>query len=95
VPKRLDAPTTLNALRATLEMLTALDEYSEATLETSLRGLAERLGLKAGDLFGAIRVATTGKTVAPPLFGSLHVLGREKTLHRLQEAVACLEAASV
>jgi len=59
-------------------------------MEASLRALAEQLGLKAGQLFGILRVAVTGQTVAPPLFGTLAALGREKTLRRLDEAEARL-----
>jgi glutamyl-tRNA synthetase len=42
--------------------------------------------LKAGQLFGVIRVATTGKKVAPPLFGTLAILGRDRALERIQQA---------
>ena len=45
--------------------------------------LVESLGWKAGDLFMAIRVATTGKTATPPLFDTLVALGRDRTLARL------------
>jgi glutamyl-tRNA synthetase len=48
------------------------------------------LGLKAGPLFGIIRVAATGKKVAPPLFGTLSVLGRERVLERLGDAEEAL-----
>jgi hypothetical protein len=48
-------------------------------------------GLK-GDLYGLIRVAVTGKTVAPPLFESMEILGRERVLERLDAAVGKLGA---
>ena len=44
------------------------------------------LGLKAGQLFGIIRVATTGKKVAPPLFGTLAILGQDRVLERMDAA---------
>jgi glutamyl-tRNA synthetase len=47
--------------------------------------------LKASQLFGVIRVAATGKQVAPPLFGTLAILGREKVLQRLDEALEMLK----
>jgi glutamyl-tRNA synthetase len=59
-------------------------------LEPPLRALAEAEGWKAGDLFMAIRVATTGQPVAPPLFDTLVALGRERTLERLDRAIAGL-----
>jgi glutamyl-tRNA synthetase len=52
-----------------------------------VRPLADQLGVKAGDLSGLVRVAVTGKTAAPPLFESMEVLGRQKTLERLRAAV--------
>jgi glutamyl-tRNA synthetase len=72
-------------------MLADLPSFSEDDLESSLRNLADELGLKAGQLFGIIRTATTGKKVAPPLFGTLAVLGRERTLTRLDFAEEKLE----
>ena len=52
--------------------------------------LAEARGWKAGDLFMAIRVAVTGRTATPPLFDTLVALGRERTLERLDRALAVL-----
>jgi glutamyl-tRNA synthetase len=48
------------------------------------------LGVKAGVLFGAVRVAVTGRTAAPPLFETLRALGRERSLDRLRAAAAFL-----
>jgi len=63
-----------------------LSVFDQETLETVLRALADDLDLKVGQLFGVIRVATTGKKVAPPLFGTLAVLGRERSLARIKQA---------
>jgi glutamyl-tRNA synthetase len=49
------------------------------------------MGLKVGQLFGVIRVAVTGKKVAPPLFGTLAILGREKVVQRLDRALEMLK----
>lgn len=86
VGKKMTAAESLAALRKARETLAALPDFEEKTLETALRALVEELGLKAGQLFGIIRVATTGKKVAPPLFGTLSVLGRERVLERLDNA---------
>jgi glutamyl-tRNA synthetase len=72
--------------------LAALPSFEEETLEEALRPLVEELGLKAGQLFGIIRVAATGKKVAPPLFGTLSVLGKERVLERLDKASEMLRA---
>ncbi len=51
-----------------------------------MRLLAEELGLKAGQLFGILRVAVTGQTVSPPLFESMEIIGKEKVMRRLRSA---------
>jgi glutamyl-tRNA synthetase len=66
------------------------EEWTHEALESAVRPLAKELGVKAGDLFGLVRVAVTGRAAAPPLFETMEVLGREKTLGRLRSAVARL-----
>jgi glutamyl-tRNA synthetase len=67
--------------------LTDLTTWDAAAIETALRtALVEALGLKPRNAFGPVRVAVTGSTVSPPLFESLELLGRERTLSRLQAA---------
>ena len=75
----------------TASALNGLDDLdAKPQLESELRALAEELGLKPGPLFGAIRVAVTGRTVAPPLFETLAALGKERTLARLAFAIGAL-----
>ena len=94
VPKGLDADGVRSALEQALAVAegapadTGVDDWSVAALETSYRALAERLGVKTGQLFGAMRVAVTGRTAAPPLFDTLAVLGRERCVARLRAALA-------
>jgi glutamyl-tRNA synthetase len=66
------------------------DEWSEASLETAIRPLVDELGLKAGILFGLVRIVITGKTVAPGLFETLFVLGPEASRDRLETALTLL-----
>jgi glutamyl-tRNA synthetase len=84
--KKMGASDSLNALRRGLQALEEVPSFEESALEAVLRALVDELGVKAGQLFGIIRVAVTGKTVAPPLFGTLSVLGRERVLARLRTA---------
>ena len=93
VPKRWDAPTTRDALAAARAVLDAHDPvtWEADELEPPLRALAEERGWKAGDLFMAIRVAATGRTATPPLFDTLVALGRERTLARIDAAIAALD----
>jgi glutamyl-tRNA synthetase len=92
VPKRWDAATTIDGLRAAREILAGHDgvTWEAEELEPPLRNLVEERGWKAGDLFMAIRVATTGRTATPPLFDTLVALGRPRTLARLDAAVRLL-----
>ncbi|HUF52866.1 MAG TPA: glutamate--tRNA ligase [Dehalococcoidia bacterium] len=69
-----------------------VSDWKHEALEVAIRPLAEGMGVKAGDLFGVVRVAVTGKTAAPPLFETMEVLGREVTLERLREAVGRLRS---
>jgi glutamyl-tRNA synthetase len=86
IGKKMDPATSLQALRRVYQVLERMPSFDRDSLEASLRGLTEELGLKAGQLFGIIRVAVTGKVVAPPLFGTLSALGRERVLARLRQA---------
>lgn len=96
VPKGLDTDGARAALEAALAVAegapadAGVDEWSVAALETVYRALAERLEVKTGQLFGAIRVAVTGRTAAPPLFDTLSVLGRERCVSRLRAAATAL-----
>ncbi|HKO32174.1 MAG TPA: glutamate--tRNA ligase [Candidatus Limnocylindria bacterium] len=81
-----DAATALQAAREVLAELTAAD-FAADVLEGRCRAEAERLGWKAGDFFRPQRVAITGRSVSPPLFGSMELLGRDRVLARLDAAL--------
>ncbi len=90
VPRKTDPKVVLNALERARERLGGADFDNEADLEERLRGLAEELGLKAGQLFMPIRVAVTGRSVSPGLFETLRVLGKDRSLARLDTAAGKL-----
>jgi glutamyl-tRNA synthetase len=81
VAKGLTVAQSLTALEAAHRLLATV-VFEEAVLEPALRDLAPELGVKVGQLFGILRVATSGKAVAPPLFGSLIALGRARVVER-------------
>ena len=56
-------------------------------MEQPMRDLATELGLKTGQLFGTIREAVSGRAATPPLFQMMEVLGRERTMQRINEAI--------
>jgi glutamyl-tRNA synthetase len=81
-----DSAEASAVIEAACARIEGIQSFSHESLEVALRSLAEDKGVKAGDLFGLIRVAVTGKTAAPPLFETLEVMGRERTLERLSAA---------
>ncbi len=92
VAKRRSPDEVRDALAAAFERLEALQDadWSADVLEARCRSLADELGWKAGDLFMPLRVAITGRSVTPPLFGSMELLGRTRCLSRIGAARAVL-----
>ena len=86
VQRKMDAAATKQALSRSHDALAGLDSFDEESIESALRELAGELDLKVGQLLGSIRVATTGLKVAPPLFGTLEILGRQRSLDAIGEA---------
>ena len=89
----MDTASTIRALEASRDALASLPSFDAATQEAALRPLAKELGLKAGQLFGALRTATTAQQVAPPLFETMEILGRDESLRRIDLAIEQLRAA--
>lgn len=79
--------TALHALQSARSGMERLAKFDASALEGLLRPLAEELGLKAGDYFGLLRIAITGKTATPPLFQTMVVLGKERCLKRIDAAL--------
>jgi glutamyl-tRNA synthetase len=92
ISKDMTAASTRGALAVAKERLGKLPGFDAQTLEAMLRPLAEELKLKTGQLFGALRTAVSGETATPPLFQMMAVLGRERCLIRIQEAIDKLAA---
>ncbi|WP_327636386.1 glutamate--tRNA ligase [Kribbella sp. NBC_00482] len=78
-----DAVAVLDAASKALAHVEWTTEAIEAALRASL---IDGLGLKPKNAFGPVRVAISGRRISPPLFESLELLGREKSLHRLERA---------
>ena len=78
-----------DVVRAAHDALAETHPWSTAAIEETLRtALIEGRGLKPRVAFGPVRVAVTGSRVSPPLFESMELLGRERSLARLQGALA-------
>jgi glutamyl-tRNA synthetase len=94
IVKKMTRQLALPALEAARERLQPLAKFDHDSLEQVLRPLAEELGLKTGQLFGTLRVAVTGRTVAPPLFETMSVLGKDLCLERIDAALEKLRGLS-
>jgi glutamyl-tRNA synthetase len=80
-------PDAGEVLAAASAALGQLPEWSAAAIETALKeSLVDGLGRKPRQAFGPVRVAVSGRTVSPPLYESMELLGRERTLARLAAA---------
>ncbi|HEU5451765.1 MAG TPA: glutamate--tRNA ligase [Terriglobales bacterium] len=86
IPQKGDLAMAQRALEKAREVLPAV-EFKHDALDQGLRAAAQELGLKAGQMFQPIRVAVCGRKNAPPLFETLEVLGKEKTLQRIGQAL--------
>ncbi len=74
-------------LGAAISALEALDRFAAGDIEPALRtALLDGLGLKPKVAFAPVRVGATGRTISPPLYESLELLGRDRTLLRLRAA---------
>ncbi|HET7185376.1 MAG TPA: glutamate--tRNA ligase, partial [Terriglobales bacterium] len=93
VPQKGDKEMALRALQKAREVLGNIPagEFRHDPLDAALRAAAQELKLKAGQMFQPIRVAVCGRKNAPPLFETLEVLGKEKTLARIEQAIEKLK----
>jgi glutamyl-tRNA synthetase len=75
-------------LKRSLKELEPLATWNHDSIEAALRAsLIEEMGLKPRIAFTAIRIATTGSTISPPLFESMELLGKEVSLARIAAAL--------
>jgi len=83
----LDAKSAIHAIEIVLQSLETAKTWDVSLLEGVLRPLAAELNLSTGKFFGLLRIATTGRTAAPPLFETMVTLGKDKCLKRLAIAL--------
>ena len=85
---KLQEPQAQEVLRKTLEVLEPLTEWSHVDIENTLRtALLDGMGLKPRIAFGSVRVAVTGSHISPPLFESMELLGKERSIDRLKQGI--------
>jgi glutamyl/glutaminyl-tRNA synthetase len=81
--KHCKAPETIERLRAVRRALADAPGFDEGDIETAIRGLAERNGIKAASYIHPLRVALTGQPVSPGIFEVTSIVGRETSLARI------------
>ncbi len=91
IAKGLDAKQSAEIARRAYQILEAGADISHERSEPPFREYVESSGYNAGQVFGILRVATTGQKVSPPLFESMEIIGREKCLQRIKNAIEILE----
>lgn len=89
-PKGLTGEQAKKILTDSCEIIDKLILFTHTGVEVPMRDYVERSGLSAGQVFGVLRVAVTGQKVSPPLFESMEIIGKEKVLERLKQAIESL-----
>ena len=92
VGKKMSAQESARAAERAHQVIQALSESEFEQLEGVLRDLADELGIKAGQLFGILRVAVTGQKVSPPLIESMVIIGKKIVLARIERAAEILNS---
>lgn len=87
ISKGMSRDSTISAIEVAKQRLEKLPTFDAESLEALLRPLAVELGLKTGQLFGALRTAVTGEIATPPLFQTMAVLGKERCFKRIEVAL--------
>jgi glutamyl-tRNA synthetase len=91
IPKKANLAETVQLLRLGKELARPLAEMpDDAAAEAFIKEQAEKNAVKLGDLMMPLRVAVTGARVSPPLFGSLRLLGAQRSLERVERALRLL-----
>jgi glutamyl-tRNA synthetase len=90
-PKKADLPRTLELLKMGRDLAEPIASAAgDEEAEERVKAYAEKTGVKLGDLLMPLRVAVTGARVSPPLFGSIRLLGAERSLKRIDRSLSAL-----
>jgi glutamyl-tRNA synthetase len=94
LPKGRSSAETRTVLSRAREALAAAGSFDKAQVESALKGVASGMGWKQGDVNMPARLAVTGARVGPPLYESIELLGRERTVQRIDRAVHLLDGSA-
>ncbi len=90
--KKVLRPVILEPLRHIRDAFASLDAWERGTIEAAIRSVADAAGINLGKLGQPLRVAVTGGPVSPPIDATLWLVGRTRTLARLDRAIGFVEA---
>jgi glutamyl-tRNA synthetase len=86
--EKLKESQTQEVLQSAISSLEKVSAWNHQEIENALRtALLEEMGLKPRIAFGPVRIAITGSHISPPLFESMELLGRERSMQRLRAAI--------
>lgn len=91
IGKNMTISQSVQVASEAFEILETIPQFDADELHTQLRKLVDKLGLTAGQVFGILRVAVTGRSISPPLFESMEIIGKDKVLQRIRNAINLLE----
>ncbi|MFW5692526.1 MAG: glutamate--tRNA ligase [Chloroflexota bacterium] len=96
IQKKMDAASTAQVLETAIETLRPVDpaDWTTDNLHEIALGIVEKLSLKNGQVFGAMRVAVTGQRISTPTFESMEIFGKDETLRRFEIGVGILQKVS-
>jgi glutamyl-tRNA synthetase len=90
--KKFLKPAALEPLQKITDALEALNSFTEKDLEDAFKSVMEETGLKMGKIAQPVRVALSGKTVSPGIFEVVAVLGKDRVIERLRQAIQHIES---
>ena len=91
LPKKTDKIKTVEILTILKELLEDFNNHSDEENEQLFRKKAEEINVKLGNFLLPLRVAITGSRVSPPLFESIRLLGTQKAVNRINDAISLFE----
>ena len=92
IPKKIEPNQIIEGLSSSVDLIESFKNFEPIALEEEFRKLAEKLGLKAGQLFFPIRISLTGRKESPPLFDTMCAIGKENSIKRLYSAISIIKS---
>ena len=88
-------PDTRQPLHFLMDALSVIDVFTEKNLENAFKSVMDKTGLKLGKIAQPVRVALTGKTASPGIFEITEIIGKEKVIRRLKQAIEFIDQKTI